>query len=88
VIKLKDIKIDDTVFIITHDKNNLTVIHKATVTGFQDDHCICQLNTDDMLKVSKFRRESQIFLTREEAQAEHDQLTSYLNYRMSGHKMK
>ena len=76
------------VFIITHGKRNLTMVHKAIVTGIQDDHIVCELVDNAVLKVCKIRRPSQVFLSFAEAALEQEQFVAYLAARMSTHKTK
>jgi hypothetical protein len=79
---------DTHVFIIVNE--GLTSVHEAVITGkIQDGHYECDLtDPGPHIGMQKFRRECQIFLTREDAQKELDYLTSYIAYRMSSHKMK
>ncbi|WP_395000250.1 hypothetical protein [Acinetobacter sp.] len=69
---------------------NFFQAHEAIITGKQQDgHWECDMtDPGPHIGMQKFRRSTQIFLTREDAQKELDDLINYINYRMSGHKMK
>ncbi len=83
-----NLKTNDVVFIIVNEGG--TAVHEAVITGkIQDGHWECDvIDTNLHVGMQKFRRECQIFATREEAQKELDELTNYIAYRMSSHKMK
>ena len=76
------------VFVIVNE--GCTSVHEAIITGeIRDGHYCCDLTDEGPhIGMTKYRRECQIFPTRVEAQKELDDLTSYINYRMAGHKMK
>lgn len=78
----------DVVYIVVNE--GVTAVHEAIITGKQrDGHWECDMtDPGPHIGMQKFRRPCQIFITRVEAQKELDDLTTYIAYRMSGHKMK
>lgn len=87
VNKLSDV-FNKRVFIIAINEHHQTVIVEAIPIGERDAHFDCRILDQDFIQKCKYRRPSQVFLTREEAQKELDDLNSYIAYRMSSHKMK
>lgn len=85
---INTLNLGQQVFVITRDKNELTAVKAAVVCGERDGHYECKLVDTQIIERSKYRRPSQVFPTEQEAQTELDYLQNYIQYRMSGHKMK